>query len=112
MTRNNDHLFVVDQLNQRILVFSGASLSNAMPANTVIGQPNFTSNSQAASQTGFSFPSGITYDTSHNHLFIGDYLNHRVLVFSGASLSNGMNATAVLGAANFTPLEAGSRSQW
>ena len=95
-------LFVSDITNNRVLVFSGASLSTGMAANTVLGQPNFTSNTSALTQTGMHTPYGIVYDNATTHLFVADYANNRVLVFSGASLSNGMTANTVLGQSSFT----------
>jgi DNA-binding beta-propeller fold protein YncE len=99
---NNNHLFVSDTSNNRILVFSGSSISTGMNANTVLGQADFTHAVAATTQSGFNGVEGVAYDTSNNHLFATEYTNHRALVFSGALLSNGMNANTVLGQADFT----------
>jgi DNA-binding beta-propeller fold protein YncE len=98
----HDHLFVGDAGNNRVLVFTGSTLSNGMNANAVLGQTNFTSAGTATTQAGMSGPAGMTYDPNHGRLFVGDYSNNRVLVFSGASLSNGMNANSVIGQSLFT----------
>src|SRR5205807_1441727 len=100
---NGSRIFVADLDNKRVLVFSGASLSNGMNANTVLGQTSFTAGSANAgggatvSQAGLNLPYGVTYDGTRNRLFVSDFSNNRVLVFSGAALSNGMNANTVLG---------------
>ena len=49
-----------------------------------------------------SLPFGLAYDTTGNHLFVADRDANRVLVFSGSSLANGMNAAYVLGQSSFT----------
>lgn len=95
-------LFVGDTNNGRVLVFSGASLSNGMNANAVLGKSDFTTAGSQTTQSGMSSPSGFAYDASTNHLFISDANASRVLVFTGSALGNGMNANAVIGQANFT----------
>ncbi len=107
-----DRLFVSQGTGNRVTVYSGSTLllSNGMAATKVIGQANFTATAVATSQTGMSGPRGLTYDESRGLLFVAETTNNRVLVFSGsvANLSNGMNATQVLGQLTFGTATAGS----
>jgi len=114
---SGQRLFVADFANNRVLVFSTASMSNGMNASNVLGQANLTSYGHATTQSRMNLPVGLAYDSTNNRLFVAEtYLanavydpggnsitgNNRVLVFSTSSISNGMNASNVLGQANFT----------
>jgi len=98
----NDRLFVTDAGNNRVLVFNTSSISNGMNASNVLGQANFTSNAANDTQATMSNPGDVAYDSVNNRLFVSEYGNSRVLVFSTSSISDGMNASYVLGQANFT----------
>ena len=65
----------------------------------VIGQANFTSRVAAITQNGFNQPFGAATDSAGN-LYVVDYGN-RVLMYQ-PPFSNGMNASVVIGQANFT----------
>jgi DNA-binding beta-propeller fold protein YncE len=95
-------LYVADYSNNRVLVFSGATIGTGMRANTVLGQSSFTTSTAATTQTGMRNPAGLAYDSTANHLFVSDYTNNRILVFSGSSLRSGMSGNTVLGQSTFT----------
>jgi sugar lactone lactonase YvrE len=96
----SDNLWVLDGGNFRVLEFS-PPFSTGMSASLVIGQPNFETGRPTVSQNGLTTTYGdIAIDPSGN-LWVGD--NGRVLEFR-ASFSNGMNASVVIGQANFTTL--------
>jgi hypothetical protein len=65
----------------------------------VIGQKDFTSSSVGLSQSGLSGPNYAVIDSSGN-LWVGDYLNSRVLEFK-PPFSIGMDASLVIGQPNF-----------
>jgi len=44
----------------------------------------------------------VAYDSVNNRVFVADYGNNRVLVFSTSTITNGENASGVLGQANYT----------
>lgn len=99
----NQRLFVPEFYNNRVLVFSYASMSNGMNASYVLGQPNFTSQGSATSQSGFNEPSGCAYDSTSQYLYVGDANNNRVMIFNlSGGITNGMNASYVWGQSNFT----------
>jgi Concanavalin A-like lectin/glucanases superfamily len=70
----------------------------------VLGEPDFTTQGAGVTtQSGFNYPQGAAYDAADSLLFVSDYLNNRVLVFNlSGGITDGMNATYVLGQANFT----------
>jgi hypothetical protein len=76
----HDRLFVADRNNRRVLVYSGALLSNGMNAVHVIGQANFTASSSATTQAGVALPTSAAYDTTTQSLFVTDLtINSRLL---------------------------------
>ncbi len=95
------HLFECDWYNNRVLVFDVSPITNYQNAIAVLGQPDFTSNAATLSQSGMFSPTGVAYDPNHNHLFVADNNNSRVLVYDVSTLTNGQNAIAVLGEPDF-----------
>jgi DNA-binding beta-propeller fold protein YncE len=95
-------LFVVDSGNNRIMVFDVTSITNGENAVNVLGKPNFTTATYDTTQAGLSGPFGVEFDSVNNRLFVGDYVNARVLVFDTTSITNGENAVNVLGQPDFT----------
>ena len=66
----------------------------------VLGQANFTTAVEATTQNGLFYPHSVFIDSSGN-AWVVDRNNSRVLMYS-PPFSNGMNASLVLGQANFT----------
>jgi DNA-binding beta-propeller fold protein YncE len=95
-------LWVTDLLNSRVLRFdNAANKANGADADGVLGQPNFTSNTTATSQSGMTYPSGVFVDAA-GRLWVADSGNHRVLRFdNAASKADGADADGVLGQSNF-----------
>jgi sugar lactone lactonase YvrE len=97
------NLWIPDSGNNRVLGYV-PPFSNGMAATLEMGQSSgaaaFTSHSVATSQSGLTDPIGVSFDTSGN-MQVDDYANSRVMIFM-PPFSNGMNATTVLGQANFT----------
>lgn len=106
-TDTSGRLWVVDTSNNRVLRFdTAAALVNGSPANAVLGQPDFTSNSTNTTATGFDSPYGLLIG-HEGTLFVGDYSNRRVMGFrNAAEKSTGAAADFVLGQANFTTKDA------
>ncbi len=100
---SSGNLWISDGNNSRVLEFK-PPFSNGMAASLELGQPSgaaaFTSNGAYTSQSGFFSPYGISFDTSGNFQVV-DSVNGRVMIFE-PPFSNGMNATIVLGQADFT----------
>src|SRR6202035_1675011 len=76
---NSGNLWVADQNNNRVLEYK-APFSTHEAATLVIGQPSFTSSGTATTSPGFSGPTGLAFDWSHN-LWVVDLGNSRVLEY-------------------------------
>jgi sugar lactone lactonase YvrE len=112
----NGRLFAADASARRVLVFSVSTLANTVngeAAINVLGQPNFTTVTENTACGGGSSGTvngcglgswglGLAYDTVDSRLFVSDSMNHRVLVWNAASLTNGSTANFVLGKTNLT----------
>ena len=96
-------VFVCDLSNNRILRYpSGAAMTNGAAAEAVLGQPNFTQNSNGLSATTLWQPAGMAMDAAGN-LWVADERNNRVLRYANAAtIASGSAASTVLGQANFT----------
>jgi hypothetical protein len=96
------NLWVTDSSNNRVLEFK-PPFSNGMSATVELGQPSataFTSTTISTTQSSLYTPYAVSLDSSGN-IYVVDAGNYRVMIFV-PPFSNGMNATAVLGQANFT----------
>ncbi len=97
------NLWVPDSDNNRVLKYA-PPFSNGMAATLELGQPSgataFTTNATNITQSGLDYPYGISFDSS-GKMQVVDNDNNRVMIFE-PPFSNGMNATTVLGQADFT----------
>ena len=95
---------VADTDNNRVLIWSRIPTTNGVPADVVVGQPDFTHNSipsgnvpTAKSMRG---PQGLWIQ--NGKLFVADTQNHRVLIFNSIPTANGAAADLVLGQKSLT----------
>lgn len=95
-------MWLADFGNKRVLRFDdAANLSNGAPANAVLGQPDFTTNSAGTSAEKLGGPVGIYVDHTGT-LWVSDWSNHRVVWYHNAAwLPNGAPANGVLGQPGF-----------
>jgi len=100
---SSGNLWVSDTGDGRIVEFK-APFSTGENASLVLGVPNLHTEGGGldlpASQSDLNSPAGITFDSSGN-LWVADSGYYRVTEFK-APLSNGENASVVLGQDNFT----------
>jgi DNA-binding beta-propeller fold protein YncE len=118
LDKTHHRLFVADGGNARVLVFNLATDNsiNNYQADYVLGQSSFYTNTTGTTQSKFAGVAGVAYDSANEYLYVADSANHRVLAFdvrdagssiktscgtSTTGLSNGMNASCVLGQADF-----------
>lgn len=99
------HLLVTDYGNSRSLIWNLPLTTNA-PASIVLGQPNMTTGTCGTTQSTMCNPNDGGQDSNGN-LWIADYGNNRVLEFV-PPFTSGMNASTVLGQANFTASTSGT----
>jgi len=96
-------LFVADYENRRVLRWSSVDkMVNGAAAEVVLGQPDFTTNTEGTSATTMARPYGIYVDAA-GRLWVADFSNARVLRFDNAStIPSGSPANKVLGQMDFT----------
>lgn len=98
------NLWAVDYYDNRILEYM-PPFKNEMNASLVIGQPDFTSNSDGSTKDRTNLPSSIAFDGSGN-LWVTDSLNNRALEFA-QPFSTDEQASMVIGQKDFTSNNAG-----
>jgi sugar lactone lactonase YvrE len=103
----NGNLWTGDYTNNRVLEFQ-APFTTGMSATVVIGQANFTSSTGSTTASGLWDPYDVSFDNKGN-LYVADYDNNRTVMYAGP-FTNGMSATTVLGAPDFTTSSCGTTS--
>jgi sugar lactone lactonase YvrE len=93
------NLWVVDSDNSRILQYQ-PPFANGMNASLVIGQPNFTSDGTATTNSGLYYPDLVAFDASGDLWVTDGGGNNRVLEFK-PPFANGMAASLVIGQTDF-----------
>jgi sugar lactone lactonase YvrE len=96
-------LWIVDSGNNRVLMFkNAATLGSNTPADLVLGQPDFTTDTDGLTSSKMDNPARCVLDKT-NRLWVCDANNNRVLRFDNAPLiGNGAQAGGVLGQPDFT----------
>lgn len=92
---DGQRFYVVDRAWNRILVWNSFPTASGQAADFVIGQPDFTTVSAGRSASAFNQPASVT--TTSDALFVADFTNDRVLVFTPIPTATGATATFVLG---------------
>lgn len=100
---SSGNLWVADGGNGRVLMYA-PPFSNGMNATQELGEPAgsgaFTTRNASLTQWGMNDPWGLCLDTEGS-VYVTDNAYNRVMIFD-LPFSNGMNATTVLGQADFT----------
>ncbi len=99
-------LIIGDSLNNRVLIYNSLPTSSNTPANVVIGQSAFTTNTSGTTASKLNGPRGIY--SNGTMLLIADSGNNRVLVYNSIPVTNNAPANIVLGQPNFTTKASGS----
>jgi len=96
------HVAVADSNNNRVLIWNHIPTVNDQPADVVVGQPNFTSNSviSPASAKTLRGPQGVWLQ--NGKMYIADTQDNRILIFNQIPTSNYAAADVVLGQPNFS----------
>ncbi|NCS99575.1 hypothetical protein GW765_01180 [Candidatus Parcubacteria bacterium] len=106
----NHRFFVTGYLDNRVLIYN-LNEDNTFPdydADYVLGQSDFTSTANTTTQSGLYYPLSTAQDENGNYLFVVDAFNNRVLVYDlSGGITNGMNASYVLGQDDFVSRDAG-----
>ncbi len=99
-------VFVVDQGNNRVLIWNKVPSENGVPADLVLGQRDFYSRDvnmglgrSRANEGSLFFPTDVVF--GRKGLFVSDTGNNRVLVWNELPTENGQAADLVLGQKSF-----------
>jgi sugar lactone lactonase YvrE len=103
-----DHLlYVASDGENAVVAFSTSSLTNGENASYILGASSYPGGGTNDTQAGLSSPHGVAYDAGDHLLFVGDGGNNRVVAYSTSSLTNGENASYVLGQSSYTTAATG-----
>ncbi len=110
-----DSSYLAPPNNNRVLIynnfssFAGEAGGRLVPADVVVGQPDFTSSAFGTSATSMNQPVGVASDGVR--LFVADWGNNRVLIFNRIPETNGAAADVVVGQSGFTISDFGTGPQ-
>ena len=96
-------LVVADTANNRVLLWKAIPTAPGQPADIVLGQPDFTTQSPVVvSANSFRAPQGVW--VQNGKIFVADTQNNRVLIWNSIPTKNNQAADLVLGSPNFTTI--------
>jgi hypothetical protein len=96
MVSPNGKLLVAEYYNHRVLVWNSIPTTNGAPADVVIGQPDFNSNTAGSQADMLNSPWGVNYSPD-GKLLIANAHNNNVFIYDSIPVSNGESATLVIG---------------
>jgi hypothetical protein len=89
-------LLVAEFYNHRVLVWNSIPETNGAPADVVIGQSDFNSNTSGNQANQLNSPWGVNYSPG-GKLLIANAYNHNIYVYDSIPASDGESATLVIG---------------
>jgi len=98
-------LFVADQQNERVLIYSPPPTSN-VAASVALGKPDLTTQGFTSGQNGLSTVDDVC--VALNRIVAADTGNNRVMIWNGIPVSSGANAQVVVGQPDFLTLTSGT----
>jgi hypothetical protein len=96
---DGERLLVVDQGNNRVLLWNRFPSANGAPADVVLGQVDVHAGAGKATQSGMSGPGFVASDG--NRIYVADVRNNRVLGWRSFPTTSGAPADVVLGQEDF-----------
>jgi hypothetical protein len=91
--------FVVDSANNRVLIWNSSPSSNGAPADIVLGQATFNTNSTGTSLSAMNNPTGVA--VLNNKLIVSDKGNKRLLIWNSIPTSSSTPADSSWDPTNF-----------
>jgi hypothetical protein len=88
-------LFIVDRNNNRVLMWNNLPLDGNTPADLVLGQPDFDTNTSQCSAQGMTMPFDV--HVVGGIVIVSDTSNNRGLIWQSIPTTNGQAADIVLG---------------
>jgi len=96
-----NQLFVIDFSNSRVLIWNKLPTKTGTPADVVVGQPDFNSNSSMTTRSSLDHPEdGLA--VANGMLFVADRNNSRIMIWKTIPTTNGADADLVLGQPDFS----------
>lgn len=92
-------LIVVDQSNNRVLIWNSIPTRNNQPADVVVGQPDFVTSSSGTTANKFSDTFAVT--VYNGKLFVDEVSNSRIIIFNSIPTTNGASGDVVVGQTDF-----------
>jgi hypothetical protein len=97
---DGQRLFVSDFFNHRVLIWNSFPENDDVPADVVLGQPDFVTNTARTAQNGMNNP--FKAITDGRRLYVVDSTNFRVLIWNSIPTANHTPADVVVGQSTFT----------
>ena len=92
--------YVVDRGQHRVMVWNSFPSASGQAADFAIGQPDLTTRTPGRTATGLDQPTDVA--TTADAVFVSDFTNDRVMVYSPFPTTSGAAAAFVLGQPDFT----------
>ncbi len=96
------NLWIAEEFNNRLLDFANAPTMNNAPADYVLGQPDFMSNSSVAAPTAVNFHGPLDVCEAGGRLFMASLFQSRVLIWDAVPMASGVPADIALGQPDLT----------
>jgi hypothetical protein len=99
----NGKLYVADTQNNRVLIYNQIPTSNAVAADVVLGEPNFTTAiqpnlaAQTTSATASNLLNPVAVSSDGTHLFVTDLGYNRILIWNSIPTTNAAPADVEIG---------------
>ena len=101
-------LFVVDQSNNRVMIWNTFPTANTAAADLVLGQSTMSASGTGSTATTMNSPAMAIWDGSH--FIVSEFMNHRVLIWNSFPSSYGQAANVVVGQPNKSTVTSGTSS--
>lgn len=95
---DNGRLFVGDSMNNRVLAFNALPTVNNANADFVLGQPDFTTTTQATTRSGMFGPLSVA---AGGKMVVADSANNRVLIYNSIPNDGSALPDVVVGQPDF-----------
>gem|GEM_PF-1289230 len=97
---DDTRIVVVDEDNNRVMVWNTFPTASGQAADLVLGQSSFTSSTNGTTAATLNNPSGL--NVRGNQIFVADTNNNRIMIWNSWPTSSGASADAILGKSSFT----------
>lgn len=100
-------VIVADQYNHRVLIWNSFPMTNAAPADVVVGQRDFATATEPTTPSASNLFAPASVWSDGIRLYVADSGHHRILIWNSLPTSNGEAADVVVGQSSFTTAASG-----